>query len=145
MFFLSHAHSDHLRGLTETWDYGTIVCTTTTQNYVVGKLRGKVRAKFFTDFEVFQPKMYTQLDGLALTFTALPACHMSGAVMFKFEYENRRAKQRAYFYTGDFRFASKMLGWTKLFDCEFDCLIIDDTFIAPRWSGYRPSKSRYAT
>lgn len=133
VFFLSHAHSDHLRGLSESWDYGTIVCTKTTKNYIDGKFRGKLRAHFFTEFEVFEPTMYLQLNGLALTFTALPACHMSGAVMFKFEFENRQSKQRNIFYTGDFRFASKMRSWTRFFDCDFDLLIIDDTFIAPRW------------
>lgn len=134
VFFLSHAHSDHLRGLNETWDFGTIVCTKTTRNYVQGKLRGKTRANFYTDFEMFEPTMFLQLDGLSLTFTALPACHMSGAVMFKFEYENRSGKRRNIFYTGDFRFASKMQSWRRLFDeCDFDLLIIDDTFIAPRW------------
>jgi mRNA degradation ribonuclease J1/J2 len=37
LFFLTHAHADHLRGLTPDWEYAPIHCSPVTRSLVLGR------------------------------------------------------------------------------------------------------------
>eukprot|EP01112_Ceratiomyxa_fruticulosa_P019844 TRINITY_DN6591_c1_g1_i1.p1 TRINITY_DN6591_c1_g1~~TRINITY_DN6591_c1_g1_i1.p1 ORF type:complete len:113 (-),score=10.17 TRINITY_DN6591_c1_g1_i1:430-768(-) len=85
MFFLSHMHTDHLNGLTNTWNLGTIYCSVITRKLLLHKFElppGRV-----VGLEVNSTTLL-YLDSskkVALCVTLIDANHSPGSVMFLFD------------------------------------------------------------
>ena len=76
-------------------------------------------------------------SGDVLTVTTFPANHVTGALMFLFEW-NYKGVRQSVMHTGDFRFTESMLEWRDRFRSrpDIDTLILDTTFVAPQWETF---------
>ena len=104
-YFLSHMHTDHLRGLKDGWSAGTLFCTDVfffkqKTAYEIEKERVQVlsvgHAHLISLGEVG--------EGCPLSVTLIDANHCPGAVMFLFQ-----GSFGAVLHTGDFRFHPSMV------------------------------------
>ncbi|XP_051158131.1 protein artemis [Leptopilina boulardi] len=146
VYFLSHVHSDHMKGL---------------DNYFINNLSRYNKFLYCSEitkiiltsrFNLIEP---TNIKSLSLsnpviidykrkhcnnyvTVTLIPAGHCPGSVMFLFEYNNKK-----FLYTGDFRINSNDLSKIKpLHDCDgkklyplkFDKIYLDTTFLNLNYS-----------
>jgi hypothetical protein len=118
LFFLTHAHVDHMRGLTDGFAQ-PIHCTEQTASLL--QLR-------FPRVKTVELECYRSLllDGLVVT--CIPAAHCPGSVMFKFESETK-----VWLHTGDFRFDPRMLQEQHLTERAFDEVHLDTTFAWPEF------------
>lgn len=107
--FLSHAHQDHMKGLTRTFPY-SIYCTLITSQLL------NITNVTFVLLELNQ-KLKLQNN---LYVTALEANHCDGSIMLFFEVENQRM-----LYTCDFRFLHNS-NYKNI--KNIDKLYFDDTF-----------------
>ncbi len=95
VYFLSHFHSDHMSGLREGWNRGPLYCSTVTEKLL--------RERYGIDGDVVHTVVAGESVRVAsgageYTVRAIDANHCPGAVMFCFEWPDRRI-----LYTGDFR------------------------------------------
>ena len=103
LYFLTHAHTDHLTGLKRGWDRGVIHCTAITRDLVVRKF-GLPAATFVTLEEGETTTVCLPGGSNAIGVTPLDANHCPGAVMFVFE-----GPFGTVLHTGDFRYTPTML------------------------------------
>jgi DNA cross-link repair 1B protein len=120
-YLLSHLHADHTSGLSPSWNFGTIYCTSISKAILCQKF--KVDEKYIVVLEL--EKTYTfpiEYSNASIEITCFDANHCLGSCMFLI---------RGYFgtilCTGDFRYDPFMLKDFK--NTSIDYLYLDDTFI----------------
>ncbi|KAJ9453583.1 DNA ligase 6 [Diplonema papillatum] len=131
IFLLTHLHTDHLKGLSPTWDRGTIYCSELTLELLQKRMPG-------LDSSVLSPvpdhsSVRVPLDSSGYEYIdimSLSVSHCLGAVMFLL---------RGYFgtvlCTGDFRYSASvhsLKGVPELQRDMIDDIYLDDTFLDPR-------------
>ena len=136
-FFLSHAHSDHMKGLIRFADslsisYITLYMTEITKSILFADT--SLRNVLLGRVEIVQVNCSINLElrkGVKVTVTPLQTGHCPGAVMFLFEGDKGNI-----LYTGDFRLDLRDLRETRLFRDETELIKIktiylDTTFCNP--------------
>lgn len=114
--WLSHAHSDHARGL-----HGTVIATSITA--ALYRHRWPLPEGCFQTVHVLNPGESMDWNGARLT--ARRAAHILGAAQICVDYQGERLV-----YTGDIKRRSPICGWpTERVPC--DHLIIESTFGLP--------------
>ena len=114
--WLSHAHSDHARGL-----HRTVIATRIT----AGLYRHRWPLPAGRTQQVLRLDPGETLEFRGARLTALQAAHILGAAQLLIEYAGQRVV-----YTGDIKLAAPICGWsTQLVPC--DRLIIESTFALP--------------
>ncbi|XP_008548658.1 protein artemis isoform X1 [Microplitis demolitor] len=149
IFFLSHCHTDHMKGLLYTEGQYFIdkllkhkqylYCTPVSKKILEYKLsKFGSDAEFIKTIDCCSPVIvdYTvDNNKFYLTVTCIPAGHCPGSVMFLFENE-----KTSVLYTGDFRIGSSDLSKLKplhndvnniMIPKKFDSIYIDTTFFNP--------------
>jgi Cft2 family RNA processing exonuclease len=124
VFFLSHCHEDHIKGLHASWNYGKIYCSPITS--VLISARFPNLKEYVVPLELDQPHWvyYSgKEDGGGFQVTLIDANHCPGAVMMLFEGE----KMGKVLHTGDFRVSEEMLQHPALFP-EDNEVLEDQTF-----------------
>lgn len=103
-YFLTHAHHDHIQGLTNAWNAGPVYCSHTTLRITRNK---------FPELDMSQWRAISvgetttiKLEGTnnSINVTLFDSFHCAGSVMFLFEGRFGRV-----LHTGDFRFESDLL------------------------------------
>ncbi len=121
-FFLSHAHSDHTRGLKRllnSYPEAKIVCSRETK--VILELTEGIPSERFI---VIEENASFSVDGVNVT--AFEANHCIGSLMFLFESEGRRE-----FFTGDFRYDPVVMDHFLEKIQGVDLMIADGTYNRP--------------
>lgn len=114
--WLSHAHSDHARGL-----HRTVIATRIT----AGIYRHRWPLPAGREQEVLRLDPGETMEFRGARLTALRAAHILGAAQLLIEYEGERT-----IYTGDIKLAAPICGWaTEIVPC--DRLILESTFALP--------------
>eukprot|EP01062_Namystynia_karyoxenos_P070903 TRINITY_DN6629_c0_g2_i1.p1 TRINITY_DN6629_c0_g2~~TRINITY_DN6629_c0_g2_i1.p1 ORF type:complete len:657 (+),score=179.63 TRINITY_DN6629_c0_g2_i1:86-2056(+) len=126
LFLLSHLHTDHLVGLSPSWDGGRILATPVTRDLLLQRM--PQLAPRVTPVAVGEMYREELSPGVSIEITPAEASHCIGACMFLL---------RGYFgtvlCTGDFRFDPAALARTpQLQGGVVDDLFLDDTFLDPR-------------
>jgi DNA cross-link repair 1B protein len=136
VFFLTHCHEDHLKGLTPSWNYGTIYASATSRRLITDRYPNLV--PLVVELELDQEHWIycdgeTKKEGVSVML--MDACHCPGAVMLLF-----RGKMGTVLHTGDFRFSPTMFENPILFPpgrrnaeergiaVDVDTLMLDNTF-----------------
>ena len=114
--WISHAHSDHARGL-----HGTVLATAGT--LLLYRLRWPEQAGTPQQLMALAPGVSIDFRGARLT--AYPAGHIHGAAQLLVEYGGERLV-----YTGDIKFRAPLCGASTVMP-ECDTLIIESTFGLP--------------
>lgn len=134
IFFLTHWHSDHYKGLTPTWNRGPIYCSPETA-ILLRDLYPKIPRIISLELNV--PHWITVgLSGSqGVNVTLIDANHCLGSVMILFQSE----ATNNILYTGDFRFISSMLQHPALLDSSgniitINHLYLDNTFSDPEFN-----------
>lgn len=125
MFFLSHCHTDHMRGLAE---LATTACiyTTAVSSLIVRSMWPHLQA----NIKVLEISIATsvKLKHKSFVVTALSAGHCAGSCMFLFQVEGRDI-----LYTGDFRISLSNLEKFQLLrearDNNHLSIYLDSTFL----------------
>eukprot|EP00055_Hartaetosiga_balthica_P004420 m.11512 g.11512 ORF g.11512 m.11512 type:complete len:651 (-) comp3852_c0_seq1:220-2172(-) len=124
LFFLSHMHADHTKGLTSTWNAGKIYCTAISKRLLCHKFN--IDPSLVIEME-YNETMLVNMDCTGeelLCVKAINANHCAGAAMFLFQ---------GYFgnvlCTGDFRFSNSQL--IDLDGISIDHLFLDNSFCNP--------------
>lgn len=135
-YFLSHCHSDHLRGL--------CLLITNANIYLSALSALFIRKKFpqleknIKVLELGIPT-YIEIEKTSFTVTALPAGHCAGALMLLFQIEGCDI-----LYTGDYRMSIKNARRMKILEniAKNDCLSIylDSTFLKTSYPNF-PSQT----
>ncbi|PIA25201.1 hypothetical protein AQUCO_12300029v1 [Aquilegia coerulea] len=142
LYFLTHLHSDHMKGLSSNWNKGPLVCSPITAKLFPYK---------FTDFDLSLLRVleigptysfsllspFSQLE-TEVQVTLIDADHCPGSVMYLF----RGDKFKCRLYTGDFRWEATseraLLAKTKLLNAlgndTIDYLYMDNTYCNPLYS-----------
>jgi len=126
-FFLTHAHTDHIKGIDSF--YGTrLYCSETTATLVsamIPRLKNVVYP-----LEMNEPKSLQLANGTAFTVTPIDANHCPGSVMFLFDGEFGKI-----LHTGDFRWDDAMqtaLPLAEVAMVGINRLYTDATFAHPK-------------
>lgn len=101
-YFLSHFHSDHYVGLTESWRHGPIYCSKVTANLVRQQL--KVDPKWIVPLEFEKTTEVSDTGGTHVTL--IEANHCPGSAIFLFEKrlgQGSAARLHRVLHCGDFR------------------------------------------
>jgi len=101
-YFLSHFHSDHYVGLTQTWAHGPIYCSKVTANLVRQQLG--VDSKWVKPLEFEQEIEVPGTNGVKVTM--IPANHCPGSSLYLFEKalsQGKNPKMQRVLHCGDFR------------------------------------------
>lgn len=139
IYILTHIHSDHLRGLNNSWNYGPIYCTKITAALIVNKYPNL--AHYVKVLSLEEPHKITLAENTMATITFFDANHCAGSIMVLLEgYFGR------FLYTGDFRFdKNKFRSYSYLYPPEnyneifeecsrpIDKLWLDNTFCNPKF------------
>lgn len=83
VFLLSHMHSDHLKGLTDTWDHGRIYTSEINKRLVIDKFPNL--ALCVTGFDLNEPRVIfidPEQKDEHITITLFDSNHCFGSVMF---------------------------------------------------------------
>ncbi len=113
LFFLTHAHTDHMKSLNDSFA-GVVHCTRVTASLVHAR---------FPRVHVAELIFYQPLQLAGVIVTAIPANHCPGSCMLKFESDSR-----LWLHTGDFRLDERMLREAHLVAQPFDEIHLDTTF-----------------
>eukprot|EP00435_Cladocopium_sp_Y103_P029346 s3589_g7.t1 len=131
IFFCSHAHDDHLRGLGKKWRKGRLFASEITSRLL--KLRWPQLE--VTVLQMEQVHTISLKAGLEIQVYLIDANHVPGSVMFLFSGSSER-----YFgsvlYTGDFRLHSQhseICTLQMLRDKELSRIYLDNTYCDPRF------------
>lgn len=126
IYFLTHAHADHLHGLCPGWfdcvsPSALLYCSAITRALVLDK---------WPDFpaeRVVALPLNKTLDIQGLGVKLLDASHCPGAVMFLFTYQSKIV-----LHTGDFRppEGDMARGWYRNIPSGVDMLYLDDTYLS---------------
>ncbi|KAF7274855.1 hypothetical protein GWI33_012485 [Rhynchophorus ferrugineus] len=131
-FFLSHFHSDHIRGLYE--DGADFIIKRNLPLYTsaltkeIIKRKNPVLAEQVKEMDIKHPNSVT-VGGIILSVTLIPAGHCPGSVMFLFE-----TKASRILYTGDYRIGvSDVRKFRSFYDSlgnvkKIDKIYLDTTF-----------------
>lgn len=132
VFFLTHFHSDHYKGLTPTWNSGRIYASRQTSIL----LRSEFPQLEIYSLELDVPHwiVLNPSTGQGINVTLIDANHCIGSVMFLFQ----SVETGNILFTGDFRFVPEMLQHPALRDSsgkviEIDQLFLDNTFARPEF------------
>ena len=113
LYFLTHFHTDHLAGLTETWNKGIVYCSETTKRLICHQFENvcisNVKCIEFG-------KIYSINEDLRVTL--FPSKHLAGGAMFYFQ--SRRGNV---FYTGDYKYYPFLI-----YPKDVDILFLDNTY-----------------
>ncbi|KAF6151571.1 hypothetical protein GIB67_021757 [Kingdonia uniflora] len=141
VYFLTHLHSDHTKGLSSKWSKGPLLCSSITAKLFPTK---------FPDFDLsflqvldigssYSLSLVSPTTGLEISFqvTTIDADHCPGAVMYLF-----RGEFGCILYTGDFRWEATsekaLLGKSMLIKAlggdKIDFLYLDNTYCNPSYS-----------
>ena len=101
-YLLTHAHVDHMRGLSDSWCRGEIHCTPTTARLLLAHYPG-FRSRLLRTHEYEEPFEVGGNTGFTATF--IDANHCSGSAMIVFE----GLPGGPVVNTGDFRYSDRML------------------------------------
>eukprot|EP01060_Flectonema_neradi_P011472 TRINITY_DN18547_c0_g1_i1.p1 TRINITY_DN18547_c0_g1~~TRINITY_DN18547_c0_g1_i1.p1 ORF type:complete len:630 (+),score=87.57 TRINITY_DN18547_c0_g1_i1:66-1955(+) len=129
IFLLTHLHTDHLKGLSPSWDKGYIYGSGLTLRLLRLRMAGIDESRLVEIEEGTQKIIPLDEAGhIQVAITCLEVGHCLGAVMFLL---------RGYFgsilCTGDFRYsASELQGIPELQTNLIDDLYLDDTFLDPK-------------
>ena len=127
-YFLTHAHSDHTIGLNKSFDSGLIYCSPITYTLLVHDMG--IAPHILRPLEINQT---THIDGVLVT----PICanHCPGAVCFIFQLPSttQNTPGTTIFHTGDFRWCSEGHGKHPLLSSGVDVLMLDTTYLNPKW------------
>ena len=100
VYVLTHVHTDHLRGLSNSWNYGPIYCSRLTCYLILNKFPDLNHV--LKPLPLEQPTTIPLSPELSATITLFDANHCAGAVLVLLEgYFGR------FLYSGDFRFNEK--------------------------------------
>ena len=124
VYFCTHAHADHLRGLTVSWRHGLLHCTRHTASYLIAKTR--LQSQILRVHELEETFSDEDPGGTIATATFVDAGHCPGSIMVVFQFENQFVV-----ITGDFRWHGALRGSPALqrvasAHCQLLCL--DCTF-----------------
>ena len=117
---LTHAHSDHYRGLTRKYR-GTVVCTRATYALLQCVEQGKTSSEL-VEFKLLDSGLLSTEVIAGATVYALDAGHCAGSCMFVIDIQGDRL-----LYTGDFRFRPPSPDERRLLS-SVNYLYYDDTF-----------------
>ena len=127
LYFLTHAHTDHLYGLSDNWRHGKLYCTQITKQLLLLKFPS-LDAKLIRTLEIGQKKLIMlENSEFSLSVTVLDAQHCAGSSMYLFE-----SKQIGrVLHTGDFRYEDNDKIPEEL--CEVEegvttCVYLDNTY-----------------
>ncbi|KAK3266554.1 hypothetical protein CYMTET_24829 [Cymbomonas tetramitiformis] len=137
-YFLTHAHADHISGLSDTWGGRRIFCSKVTRALLRRKFP-KLKAQI-TSLEIGEPFFLpVNKDTCSLTVTPLEAFHCAGAVQYLFECAFGRI-----LHTGDFRWEVDEHSLPDgLLRAPIDYALVDNTFCNPIFE--HPPRARAAT
>ncbi|KAK9367718.1 DNA repair metallo-beta-lactamase-domain-containing protein [Lipomyces kononenkoae] len=122
MYFLTHFHSDHYGGLSQTWVHGKIYCSEITGRLVIQQLRVN------PEFVVMLP-MDQRIEMGKFAVTLIDANHCPGSVLFLFETPRQRI-----LHTGDFRASPSHAKHPSIHNKRVDSLYLDTTYLSPRYA-----------
>ncbi|KAK9454109.1 beta-lactamase-like protein [Dipodascopsis uninucleata] len=122
IFFLTHFHSDHYGGLSQTWTHGQIYCSSVTASLVKQQLR--VNPQYIIQLPLNQRTLISNFY-----VTLIDANHCPGSVLFLFECGNLRV-----LHTGDFRAAPAHILHPSIFSKPLDAIYLDTTYLNPKYS-----------
>jgi hypothetical protein len=123
LYFLSHFHGDHMRGLARGSDCAPIVASPET-----ALLASRIKKIPRESFVVIAAGERRELAApLSMRIEAIEANHCPGALMFAIECEAGRM-----LYTGDFRLNDAMRAAARALS-PVDLLVADNTYDAPRY------------
>ncbi|KAK9432314.1 beta-lactamase-like protein [Lipomyces doorenjongii] len=122
MYFLTHFHSDHYGGLSQTWTHGKIYCSEVTGRLVIQQLRVS------SEFIVMLP-MDERIELGKFAVTLIDANHCPGSVLFLFETRSQRI-----LHTGDFRASPAHITHPSIRNKRVDSLYLDTTYLSPRYA-----------
>ena len=129
IYLLTHLHTDHLKGLSPSWDKGIIYGSALTLQLLRLRMAGIDENRLIAIEEGTQKIISLDETGhIQVAITCLEVGHCLGAVMFLL---------RGYFgsilCTGDFRYsATELQGIPELQSNIIDDIYLDDTFLDPR-------------
>jgi hypothetical protein len=130
VFMLTHAHSDHMKGLTKhfkTKKNGAKIYTT---QVTCDLSRTAVKGLELDDFVIIPYDTPHHLND-TVTVWAFPAYHCDGSCMFLFEINAKTGDEKKLLrilYTGDFRFHPEMRHNDLIMESPIDRLYYDDRF-----------------
>ncbi|KAF5208458.1 5' exonuclease Apollo [Thalictrum thalictroides] len=142
VYFLTHLHSDHTKGLSSNWKNGPLVCSPITAKLIPAKFPGFDLSllKVFEIGPTYTLPLLSPFTGreIQVQVTLIDADHCPGAVMYLFRGDKFCCK----LYTGDFRWEPTseraLLGKTRLLDAlgndKIDLLYLDNTYCNPLYS-----------
>ncbi|KAL5286758.1 DCLRE1C family protein [Megaselia abdita] len=140
LFFLSHCHSDHMRGLLENKDklLGKIVLSEISAIFVKKQFGIRDEQLYVLKVSDESPNEVSyEYEGKETTIcvTLLPAQHCPGSVMFLFQSEDKNI-----LYTGDFRISScRFEKYSILTSLTLHELYLDSTFLTKEYD-YFPTQ-----
>lgn len=126
VFFLSHCHLDHMKGLDEEKDLPGPLYASEISAVILKK-----KYPYLKDIRTLEIGVETEIvieDGRSVCVTTIPAGHCPGSVMFLFESAHCRV-----LYTGDFRLRDKDMKNMRILERirgKLDNLYIDSTFLS---------------
>jgi DNA cross-link repair 1B protein len=101
VFFLTHIHTDHLKGLTNSWNLGRIYTSKTTAALLIDRFENlKTNVIGLETQEEHLIYLDSALQKESITVTLFDANHCPGACMFLFS-----GKIGTVLHTGDFRYS----------------------------------------
>eukprot|EP00898_Chlorokybus_atmophyticus_P005360 jgi/Chlat1/5825/Chrsp4S06177 len=127
VYFLSHFHSDHYEGISDTWQRGPIYCSAITAKLLARNLG--VRPEFIHALPLDEG---VDVDGVGVTL--VDANHCPGAVQFIFKVpEGDRIVTHVH--CGDMRYSPAMKENKHLAQCagQVDDLFLDTTYCNPKY------------
>lgn len=128
-YFLTHMHTDHTVGLTQSWRH-PIYCSPTTRKLLLDQFQLSPSLVLGLEMNETHCLTFEGESDKTLSVTLLDANHCPGAVMFLFE---------GYFgrilYTGDFRYSSCLnyeMSFSLVYESVIDELHLDNTFCSSK-------------
>ncbi|GET87000.1 hypothetical protein, conserved [Leishmania tarentolae] len=142
LFFLTHFHTDHMKGLSSTWTAGLIITSTLTRQLLLNKFEGLRGRVLGLPFWCRTPALCahgaadsaddgtTTAAAVSVVYvTLLPAFHIPGSAMIYIE----TPSGVTYLHTGDFKYtkaAAQMSPLHTFFQTHrVDHLYLDDTWL----------------
>lgn len=134
VFFLTHMHTDHYKGLTPTWNRGSIYCSPETA-VLLKDLYPEISRIIPLELDVTHWVVLNAHTNEGINVTLMDANHCIGSVMILFQGE----KSGNILYTGDFRYLPRMLAHPALLDSlgnliKINHLFLDNTFSDPDYN-----------